>query len=243
MRNDTTKGTTNHASRMPTCGSMCSMPIPCSMLPRMASMPAVSGKCAHKGLHHGREPRRGKEHARQDPHGQHDQVHQARHRFHRLGARRNQQAQPGERHRSHQAEQRQLPERPAKGHAEGDLREAQKERDFDDQHRQPREQERRKVLPLGHRRSHQPLEQLLLPRLDNRKAQAPTSPSPSGSCPAVPAPRSRCSARRFHAPARLPRAPHPCVPQPPEWRDRPAAARCAHPDSYRRICRQPRRAF
>ena len=49
MRSAITKGTTNHASNIATCAVCWLRFIPCSILPRMASMAAVSGRALTTG--------------------------------------------------------------------------------------------------------------------------------------------------------------------------------------------------
>ena len=120
-----------------------------------------------------RKSLRREEHAGQDPHRQHRQVHEARRRLDRSGARREQQAERAECERAEHTYGRNEHERPAYRHAEHQHGEAEKRADFDDEHREPRDQKRKQEVVTRHRSGDEPLHQLAPPRVDDREAHAP----------------------------------------------------------------------
>ena len=130
-------------------------------------------KRADEGLNYGWEAGGGEKYSGQYPHGEHDQVHEAGDGFHGAGAGGYEKAKGGKGERCEDAEDCQLPERAAEGDDEDEAGESEKHDDFDNQHGQAGEQEGRKVLPAGHGRGDEALEQLFLAGLDDGKAEAP----------------------------------------------------------------------
>ena len=124
-------------------------------------------------LHRVGEVRRREEHARQHPHRQHHEVHQPGDRFDGARAAGEQQAEPAERQRADQRQPGERDHRAVHPDVEEQPREPDDHRHFQRQKQQPAEDMRHQVVRLRHRCRHQPLEQLLGARLDNRKPDAP----------------------------------------------------------------------
>ena len=125
------------------------MPAPLSIVARSASMTAVSGSAWMSGWTASGNLRGGEEHAGEDPHRQHDEVHEAGHALDRPRPRREQQPERGERQGREQADAGQDDERAPERHAEGEHREADQQRHLEHQEGEPRQDERRQDTAAG----------------------------------------------------------------------------------------------
>ena len=119
------------------------------------------------------KPVGGEEHPGEEPHRQHDQVHQAAHCFGGPGATGDEQADTGKRectqHVDGDHESQAAPDR----HLEHQRSQQQEDREVGDDEGQPGREQGEQEIAAGHRRGHEPLEQFRDAKVDEQKADAP----------------------------------------------------------------------
>ena len=142
----------------------------------------------------GGEPLGREEDAREEPHRQHDQVHQPADRLGGAGPAGDQQADAGERERADHVDADHQHKAAADRHVEHERAQQEQHGQVGDQEGQPGPEKGQQEIAPGHGRGDEPLEQLGDPEVDQQEADAP-EPAPHGVEPdQARGSGSRCSA-------------------------------------------------
>jgi hypothetical protein len=115
----------------------------------------------------------GKEHAREEPHRQHDHVHQPANRLGSSGTAGDQQTDSGEGERTQHVDADDQGQAAPDRHLEHEGPEKEQDREVGDHEREPSRQEREQKVAPGHGRGDEPLEQLRDAKIDQQKADTP----------------------------------------------------------------------
>jgi hypothetical protein len=122
------------------------------------------------------------ENAGEEPHRQHDHVHEAADGFRGTGAAGDQQSDSGERERAQQVDSDHESQAAAHRHMEHQRSQEEQNSQVRDHEREPSAQEGEQEIAPGHRRGDEPLEQFGNAKIDEQKADAPEA-APHGVQP------------------------------------------------------------